>query len=83
MNMTHAMHQFAIACIYPAMYHQPQPPTAYWDAYRWPIIVLVLLFVGNIVVVVVALFLRRRLNDIEATRPPSRKKRDKTNDSAP
>ncbi len=75
MKMTHAMHDFVFFCVYPVVYHQPQPPILYLDEYRWPMIVLALLFVGNILLIVVAMFLRRRLNDIEATRPPSRKKR--------
>jgi len=62
------------------IYREYQPPIENWEHLQGAVLLLILLAVGNVVVIVVALFLRRRLNDIEATRPPSRKKRDKTND---
>jgi hypothetical protein len=71
------MSQFTISNLPSAICNLYQPPIEHWDQLQPAACLLILLVVGNVALIVVALFLRRRLNDIEATRPPTRTKRDR------
>ncbi|HEU5012096.1 MAG TPA: hypothetical protein VFT66_06095 [Roseiflexaceae bacterium] len=76
------MNQFSISNLHFGMYQFAQPPIEHWDQLQPALCLLILLVVGNVALIVVAMFLRRRLNDIEATRPPSRRKRGKADASS-